>query len=168
MSNERLSARSRRLVPISLGVLVGASAVAVGVLGQQAIVANAAERDATAAMDAARTGTVQVLSYDARTLEADLARARTQITGPFVEVFEDVAEDVTGLTSRQEVAATRAEVVRSALIGAQDDRAEVLLFLDRVTTAPAQPEPQRGSVQVKVTMTRTADGRWLISEIQPL
>ncbi len=164
----RFSPTGRRLVPIALAVLVIASTVGVGLLGWQSIRAGDAEQNGVAALDAARTRMSVAFSYDSKTLDADLARGREQLTGNFAAQFEQTASKVIVPASRQQAIASTAEVSRAALMNAQEDRAEVLVYLIQTTSTASQPTPQRGVVQIKVTMTRTADNQWLISEVQPL
>lgn len=164
----RLSPKARRRLPITLAVLVIAAAVPVGLLSSQAIRLGDIEQNATEALDAAVTSTSQVLSYDSKTLDADLARARAQLSGPFAAQFEETASNAIVPASQQQDISSKVEVIRSALIDAQQDRAEVLLYLSQTASTSSQPEPQRGIIQVKVTMTRTVDGKWLLSELQPL
>ena len=89
----RLSPKARRRLPIALAVLVIAAAVPVGLLSSQAIRLGDIEQNATEALDAAVTSTSQVLSYDSKTLDADLARARAQLSGPFAAQFEETASN---------------------------------------------------------------------------
>jgi Mce-associated membrane protein len=160
--------RSRRmLVPIVLAAVALGSAVAVAVLGWQAFSDGRAQRSQDAALDAARTGTTQVLSYDSKTLDADLARSRGLISGAFAAKFEELASGVIVPAVQQQSLATKATVARSAVIDAQPDQVTALLFVNQSTTVGADPAAHTASNQVRVTMT-LADGHWLISDLQPL
>lgn len=163
-----LSPKARRRLPIALAVLVIASAVPVGLLGSQAIHVANTEQNAADALDAAVTSTGQVLSYSSKTLDADLARARAQLSGTFAAQFEEMAGNLIVPTAQQQDVSSKVEVLRSALIDAQQDRAEVMLYLSQTASATSQPQPQRGIIQITVTMTKTEDGQWLISEMRPL
>ena len=160
--------RSRRmLVPIVLAALALGSAVAVAVLGWQAISDSRAQRAQDTALDAAKTSTTQVLSYDSKTLDADLGRARTLISGAFAAKFEELASSVIVPAVKQQNLGTKATVARSAVIDAQPDQVRALLFVNQTTTVGSDPAPHTASNQVRVTMTWT-DGHWLISDLQPL
>jgi Mce-associated membrane protein len=166
--SEAAGLRSRRmLVPAVLAALALGSAIAVGVLGWQAYSDARAQRAQTAALDAAKTGTVQVLSYDSKTLDADLARSRTLISGAFAAKFEELAGSVIEPAVKQQNLGTKATVARSAVIDAQPDQVRALLFVNQTTTVGSDPAPHTASNQVRVTMTWT-DGHWLISDMQPL
>ncbi|MDT7590718.1 MAG: Mce-associated rane protein, partial [Pseudonocardiales bacterium] len=155
------------LVPIALAVLALASLVAVAVLGWQSISASRAQSAQNAALDAARTGTTQVLSYDSKTLDADLAKSRTLISGNFAAKFEDLANSVIVPAVRQQSLSTKANVVRAAIIDAQPEQVQALLFVNQTTSMSSQPAPRSATNQVRVTMT-WSDGHWLISDVQPL
>jgi Mce-associated membrane protein len=155
------------LVPIALAALALASLVAVAVLGWQSISASRAQSAQNAALDAARTGTTQVLSYDSKTLDADLAKSRTLISGNFAAKFEDLANSVIVPAVRQQSLSTKANVVRAAIIDAQPEQVQALLFVNQTTSMSSQPAPRSATNQVRVTMT-WSDGHWLISDVQPL
>jgi Mce-associated membrane protein len=137
------------------------------VLGWQSISASRAQSAQNAALDAARTGTTQVLSYDSKTLDADLAKSRTLISGNFAAKFEDLANSVIVPAVRQQSLSTKANVVRAAVIDAQPEQVQALLFVNQTTTMSSQPAPRSATNQVRVTMT-WSDGHWLISDVQPL
>jgi Mce-associated membrane protein len=159
--------RARRLVPVVLAALVAVSAVAVAVLGWWAYGDARDRRAQDDALAAARVETAQVLSYDARTLDADLAGSRTLVTGGFAARFEELANNVIVPAVRQRNLTTKATVTRGAVIDGHRDQVRALLFVKQVTTLDGQPAPREVSNQVRVTMTR-AGGRWLISDLQPL
>ena len=165
---ENTGLRSRRmLVPAVLAALALGSAIAVGVLGWQAYSDARSQRAQAAALEAAKAGTVQVLSYDSKTLDADLARSRTLISGAFASKFEELAGSVIEPAVKQQNLGTKATVARSAVIDAQPDQVRALLFVNQTTTVGSDPAPHTASNQVRVTMTWT-DGHWLISDMQPL
>lgn len=155
----------RRMLLRSALVLVAVAAVAAAGLGVRWIVAANAEQRTAEALDAARTGTAEVLSYDAATLETDLSQARRLVTGEFAGRFEQIVADLTLPATREQSVTTTAEVVRAAVISARSDRVEVLLYVNRTTSSAAQPEPGSSTNPVTVTVTRV-HGRWLISQLQ--
>jgi len=156
-----------RLLAIVLAALVLVSAVAVGVLGWRAFSDARAQGERDAALAAAKADTTQVLSYDSRTLDADLANSRKVISGSFAAKFEELANSVIVPAVRQQSLSTKATVVRAAVIDAQPNQVSALLFVNQTTTMGDQPAPRNATNQVKVTMT-WADGKWLISDMQPL
>ena len=158
---------ARRLLPIVLAALLVVSALAVALLGWGAYSESRAQRTQDAALAAARDNTTQVLSYNSTTLDADLARSRGLISGGFAAKFEELAGSVIVPAVRQQSLSTKATVVRSAVIDAQSDQVRALLFVNQTTTVGGQPAPHNATNQVRVTMTWT-NGKWLISDMQPL
>lgn len=147
--------------------LVAVLLVAVVVLGWRAVAAGLAQRDTDAALAAARTQVGVVLSYDARTLAADQARALGATTAPFTQRFDQMLNTVVDPTARAQGTRTQARVVRAALVESRPDQVVSLLFVDQSTSTSAHPEPQPSTAQVRVTMTRV-HGVWLISALLPL
>jgi Mce-associated membrane protein len=163
--------RHHRLVPTVLAAVVLGCAVAVTLMAWRALDDADAQRERDAALQAARTDVAQLLSYDSKTLDADLARSRKLVSGGFAAKFEELATGVIVPASRQQSLTTKAEVVRAALIepGAETrtDQVQALAFVNQTTTVAGEPQPRRAINQVKVTMTKV-NNDWLISDLQPL
>jgi Mce-associated membrane protein len=161
-----VSPRARRLL-VALAGLVVVSAVVVGWFGWQAY-STAQDRHAQdEALAAARSATAQVLSYSAPTLDADLARSRSMISGLFAAKFAQLADNVIVPAVKEQNLATKAVVLNAAVIDAQPDQVRALLFVNQTSTMTGAPEPRTAANQVRVTMT-AVDGQWLISDLQPL
>jgi Mce-associated membrane protein len=62
---------------------------------------------------------------------------------------------------------TEANVARAAVSEMDPGRAQVLVFVNQVTTSRERPSPALATSSVMVTMVRS-DGRWLISEFKPV
>jgi Mce-associated membrane protein len=156
-----------RAVLVALAALVLVSAVLVGWLGWQAYSAGQDRSTEDEALAAARTATAQVLSYSAPTLDADLARSRSMISGVFAAKFAQLADTVIVPAVKQQNLTTKANVLRAAVIDAQPEQVRALLFVNQSSTMAGAPEPRTAANQVRVTMTKV-DGQWLISDLQPL
>lgn len=164
---ERVPVRARRsssLVLAALVVLALAAAVLVGWWGHQL---RRADDDARAAVEEATTHTQQLLSYDSRSLDADLARGRSLVTGDFAAQYAKTAAELIGPTTRAQEITTIAVVVRAALVSAGPDRVETLLYVNQATTSKADPTPRPTTSQIRVTLDRVGD-RWLISDLHPV
>lgn len=166
MSNSQ-APRRPWLIPTVLGVLVAVVAVAVGVFGWQSYSDSQARQSKEEALGAARTATTQVLSYNASTLDADVAKSRKLVSGGFAVSFEQLVSTVMQPVVKQAGLSNKAAVARAAVIDARPDQVETLLFVKQTSTAPSQPQPTTVMNQIKVTVTK-ADGQWLISNMQPL
>jgi Mce-associated membrane protein len=161
-------AKGGRTLPIVLAVLVVAAAVAVGLLGVHAWTLYQGQQDAAAALDQAKTRTVQVLSYDPKTVDADVARAKEQLSGSFAAQFDQLANVLILPSAKQQGLTSEVDVKNAAIIDSQADRAEVLILLHQKVSSSATPQPVEGTIQVKTTVSKGADGQWLISNLQPL
>jgi Mce-associated membrane protein len=153
---------------IALGVLIVVSAVVVGLLAWQSIGDAHTRVDRADALAAARTGATEVLSFDPANLNAQLATARKIVSGTFAAEFEQMSTAVITPATKQLGLTTKAEVIRAAVIDSQLDQADVLLFVKQTTSTKSQPQVKSVTNQMQVTMTKSDDGQWLVSNLQPL
>jgi Mce-associated membrane protein len=159
-----------RFLPIVLAALCVVASIVVGLLIWQHKADSDAKADSQAALDAARTRSVFVLSYAPATVDADIAKAREQLSGTFAGQFDQLINAVVIPATKQQGLASKVDVTHAALIEPLPDpldHADVLLFMHQVVSSTSQP-PQEGTIQVKVTVTKTPDGQWLISSLQPI
>lgn len=117
--------------------------------------------------DAARDGTVALLSYAPESLDKDLATAKSHLTGEFLKYYSDFTDKIVAPAAKQKGVKTEATVARAAVSEMQPDRAVVLVFVNQVTTSKDRPDPALATSSVLVTMVNQ-DGRWLISEFNPV
>lgn len=158
----------RRVVLVVLVVLVLLLAGTAGWLGWRAKVASDADESVSRVLATARSSIGEVFSYDSAALDYDLTRARSLITGNFATEFEQTARDLIVPSSREKAFTVTAEVTRVALIEARPDRVDALLVVHQTATDSTQPQSAQDTLQLVVSMTRTADGAWLISDVIPL
>jgi Mce-associated membrane protein len=161
--------RRRRWLPALLAALLIASAGAAGgvywwIYRPDQQTNAAAQQRAT---DAARDGTVALLSYAPNTLDKDLANAKSHLTGEFLKYYGDFTDKIVAPAAKQKGVKTEATVTRAAVSEMQPDRAVVLVFVNQVTTSKDRPDPALATSSVMVTMVKQ-DGRWLISEFNPV
>ena len=117
--------------------------------------------------DAAREGTVALLSYAPETLDKDLADAKSHLTGEFLTYYGQFTEKFVAPASRQRGIKTEASVIRAAVSDMRPERAVVLAFVNQVTTSKERPDPSLATSSVLVTLVKS-NGRWLISEFNPI
>jgi Mce-associated membrane protein len=163
----RRSVRARTLVGNGLVLAVLLASVLAAVLGWRAYSAAATDRATSAALDMAKIRTSELLSYSAPSLDADLARAKQQVTGDFVQRFDQLASTLIAPSTRQQGLTTRATVVRAAVVDSQPGRVVTLLFINQSTTTTAHPRPVQQTSQATVTMSKVGD-QWLISDLTAL
>ena len=116
---------------------------------------------------AAKEGTEAVLSYSPDNLDQSLAAAKSHLTGGFLDEYSGFTDDVVRPAVSQRGVKTEANVARAAISEMDPGRAQVLVFVNQVTTSRERPSPALATSSVMVTMVRS-DGRWLISEFKPV
>lgn len=122
------------------------------------------DSDAAAVVsDAARSGTVALLSYSPETVDDDLATARSHLTGDFLTEFEDFAHRVVAPASKQKALKTTVDVVGAAVAELHPDSAVVLTFVNQTTTSKDQPDPSIAARSLRVSLSKV-DGSWLIAK----
>jgi len=116
---------------------------------------------------AAKEGTEAVLSYSPDNLDQSLATAKSHLTGGFLDEYSRFTDEVVRPAVSQRGVKTEANVARAAVSQMDPGRAQVLVFVNQVTTSKERPSPALATSSVMVTMVRS-DGRWLISEFKPV
>ncbi|MFC9789928.1 hypothetical protein [Rhodococcus sp. NPDC127528] len=117
---------------------------------------------------AAAPGRVEaLLSYNAQTVDEDLAAAAEGTTGSFRENFVEFGTKTVAPQSKEQGLSTRARVVDVGFLGGTTDHAQLLLFVDQITTSVSQPAPASTSSRVRVGVD-LVDGRWVVSELTPI
>jgi Mce-associated membrane protein len=150
-----------------LALLVAGSGVAAYLLDTQTSDKTATQQERDAAVAAAKTEIPQILSYNYKTLNADLARASADTTGQFSGQFGVLASQLIGPNATKQQTVTKAAVATAAAVDSSGDEVTVLVFLDQSTTSKAQPKAQVSSGQLRVTMQKV-NGRWLVEQFQAL
>lgn len=116
-----------------------------------------------AALTAARSGVVDLTSFDYLTLDDDIEQARRVTTGDLREEAVGQLED-----RRQEIldsqAVSNTEVVGAGVIRADAEEATVMLLIQSTQESTATPQPQILRYRIEVTLDKQ-DDRWLLSGI---
>ncbi|QQM21831.1 hypothetical protein I7X09_28485 [Rhodococcus sp. P-2] len=129
----------------------------------------------SAAADTARVEVIGVapmlvenlLSYNSDTVDDDLARAAEGASGTFQDSFAEFGSKTVAPQSKEQGNSTKARVVDVGVRSVAADRAELLMFVDQITTSIARPAPASTSSRVEVTLDRV-DGTWLVSAMIPV
>ncbi len=122
---------------------------------------------ATVALDAAKTGTVALLSYSPDSLDKDFAAAKSHLTGDFLSYYTQFTEQVVTPAAKQKSVKTSAAVVRAAVSELHPDSAVVLVFINQNTISKENPDGSFAASAVKVGMKKIND-TWLISAFDPV
>jgi Mce-associated membrane protein len=120
-----------------------------------------------AAVDAARDGTVALLSYKPDTLDQDFATARSHLTGDFLSYYDQFTQEIVSPAAKQKAVTTTAQVVGAAVSEQHSNSAVVLVFVNQTTISKDRPDPAMAASSVLVSLTKV-DGKWLITKFDPV
>jgi Mce-associated membrane protein len=116
-----------------------------------------------AALQAARSGIVDVASFDYLTLDEDITQIRRVTTGDLQkESVDQLDQRRQQITDSQAVVATK--VVGAAVGAADADSARVFAVIESTQQSKASQQAQVQRYRIEVDLTRV-DGRWLLSGI---
>jgi Mce-associated membrane protein len=119
------------------------------------------------ALDAAKTGTIALLSYSPESLDRDFASAKSHLTGDFLSYYTQFTEQIVTPAAKQKSVKTTASVVRAAVAELHPDSAVVLVFINQNTTSKENPDGAFAASSVKVGLKKI-NGSWLISSFDPV
>jgi Mce-associated membrane protein len=122
---------------------------------------------ANVALDAAKSGTVALLSYSPDTLDKDFAAAKSHLTGDFLSYYTQFTQQIVTPAAKEKQVKTTASVVRAGVSELHPQSAVVLVFINQVTTSKENPDGAFAASSVKVSLTKS-DGRWLINAFDPV
>ncbi|MGA8544871.1 MAG: hypothetical protein WB785_06405, partial [Mycobacterium sp.] len=122
---------------------------------------------AQGAINAARDGTVALLSYKPDTLNQDFAAAKSHLTGDFLNYYDQFTKQIVTPAAKEKALTTTAQVVGAAASELHPNSAVVLLFVNQATTSKDRPDPAMASSSVLVSLTKV-HGNWLITKFQPI
>ena len=125
------------------------------------------EASATVAVKDASDGTVALLSYSPDTLDADFAKAKTHLTGDFLNYYNQFTTQIVTPAAKQKQVKTSAAIIHAAVSELHPNSAVVLVFLNQTTMSKDNPDGSFTSSSVKVGLTKV-DGKWLISSFDPV
>ncbi|MBY0288475.1 MAG: hypothetical protein K2X52_15205 [Mycobacteriaceae bacterium] len=129
----------------------------------------ASEQNPSPAFDsvnAAKDSAIKMLSYKPDTVEQQLNSARDLLTGEFRDSYTSLINDVVIPGAKEKQISAVASVPAAASVSADPTRAVVLVFVNQ-TVVVGQELPTDTASSVRVTLDKV-DGRWLISEFEPV
>ena len=118
------------------------------------------------AMKSARELVPVLLSYDYRTLNGDLARARKTTTSAFRGDFDKLVTSVVSPTAAERQVSTHAVVSGAGVVSSSSSRVTILVFVTQTSSSAGKSPVVTGS-RVKVLMAKTAAG-WRIAGLDPV
>lgn len=122
---------------------------------------------ATVALNAAKDGTVALLSYSPDSLDKDFAAAKSHLTGDFLSYYTQFTEQIVKPAAKQKSVKTSATIARAAVSELRPNSAVVLVFVNQDTTSKENPDHAFAASSVKVGLKRINDA-WLISSFDPV
>ena len=166
--------RSARVVVGRIGAIVLAVALIASAglaawlyFGQYRPAQETNDTAANVALDAAKTGTVALLSYSPESLDKDFAAAKSHLTGDFLSYYTQFTQQIVTPAAKQKSVKTAASVVRAAVSEMHSDSAVVLVFINQNTTSKENPDGAFAASAVKVGLKKINDA-WLISSFDPV
>ena len=123
---------------------------------------DAVEDATSAAQSAAERAVVPVLSYDAKALEESRAAARQYLTGDYRKEYDKLFDGLIEQNAPATGTVVEAELVRSSVVRAGEDRAEIFVLVNQARTNKQSREPLVYKNWVTLTMQRV-DGDWLVA-----
>jgi Mce-associated membrane protein len=170
----RLARRQRgKVVPVVLVLLFAVSGVlAVWLYLSQYRADEQAPPSPTAAaawavVNAARDGTVALLSYKPDTLDQDFAAAKSHLTGDFLNYYDQFTQQVVSPAAKEKALTTTAQVMRAAVSEQHSNSAVVLVFVNQATMSKDRPDPAMAASSVLVSLIKVHD-KWLITKFDPV
>jgi len=122
---------------------------------------------AQSVVNAARDGTVALLSYKPDTLNQDFAAAKSHLAGDFLNYYDQFTKEVVTPAAQTKGVTTTAQVAGAAVSELNPDKAVVLVFINQATTSKERPDPAMASSSAKVSLAKV-HGEWLITKFDPL
>ena len=148
-----------------LGLLgaLAAVCVAAAIWVWQAGDDTAVEDATSSAQSAAEQAVEPLLSYDYETLEEDQQRAQSYLTADYREKYDQlfgvIADNAPSVQPKVVANAFASAIVRSG-----EERVDVLVFVDQLTTNKGMSQPVNYRNQVTVTMQKVGED-WLIDNL---
>jgi Mce-associated membrane protein len=161
-------ARARVGVILLAAALIASAGVAAWLYFEQYRPDQATDAAASnVALDAAKNGTIALLSYSPETLDRDFAAAKSHLTGDFLSYYTQFTEQIVTPAAKQKSVKTTAAVVRAAVSELHPDSAVVLVFINQNTVSKENPDGSFAASAVKVGLKKIND-TWLIGSFDPV
>jgi Mce-associated membrane protein len=162
----RIATASRVLAYGVLPTIALVLAMAAGYLKWTASSARDSDTARIESVQAAKDGTIKLLSYHPDTVERDLGSARDLLGGSFRDSYASLTHDVVIPGAKQKQISAVATVPGATSMSASPNHAVVLVFVNQ-TVIVGKDAPSSTTSAVKVTLDKS-DGRWLISDFTPV
>lgn len=109
----------------------------------------------------------ELLSYDHKEIEEDLAGEQDWLTGPFADEYQSLVRDKIAPAAKKAEVVTDAKVSSSGVVKAERHSVELLLFVNVTTRSSELAESKTAGSRLVVTAD-WVDGAWRISSLEPV
>jgi Mce-associated membrane protein len=157
--------RIRGLLAVVSAMLALGGAAGVTVLAVPTVDRMRAEEAGREAVPAVQDLTPKLLNFDYRTIDADIARAKSVTTGEYWA--QNALADTLRPAVVAQQATTRTVVQAAGVADTRPDRVVVLVFLNQTTTGKDLSAPRVDSRVARMTAAKVA-GQWLLAGFEPL
>lgn len=155
-----------RLLVACVAVVAVLAAVGAVFVTLEARDAQASDRARSVAPSAAAEAAERVLSYSFESIAEDRDAGMKYFTANYREEYVETMDSVIAEGAAQVKAIVEADVLETAVVRAEPGAAEVLLYVNQVTTSTANDgEPTTALNRVRFSMVEQ-DGTWLVDDIQ--
>lgn len=113
---------------------------------------------------AAEEAAVALLSYRWDAIDDNISAAGKYAAADYRSDYTDTMRDLVQDQAKEERVRVRAQVVASGVIDTDEDRCDVLLFVNQTTNKTSIDQPNTALNRTKFTMIKV-DGRWLVDDI---
>ncbi|MFC9993296.1 h domain protein [Nocardia sp. NPDC127526] len=115
----------------------------------------------------ARRAVQGMFGYNFRTIDAQMPKVMADMTPDFQEDWKKVTETVLAPGAKEKELTVEATVVESGVISAEDDNAEVMIFLNQKSTGKDPSKGTYDASRLRVKLDKE-DGRWLVADVDPI
>jgi Mce-associated membrane protein len=159
----------RRMAPLLSAVAIVIAVAAAVLAALSARQMSAAEHDSSVrdgALAAGRQIAVDFAAYDYRHLAEDFKRVADESTGEFKKQYLTQSTGVHDLIVKAKSVST-AEVASAGVVSVDDNRATIVIALNRTVDNESLKQPQSDSFGLQIVLLHRGD-RWLATEVTPL
>lgn len=153
--------------PFLLAVVVVAAAVAFNVVSwRQDVAERQVASDREAALRVASQAVPQLLSYDQKSVDKQMASTAKLLTSAFRPRFAELQKTLIEPSVKEAGLTTTASVERIGVVSSRTGRVEVLVFLAQTTTKAGRPADHPIATRASVVM-RKVNGSWYVDDLRP-
>ncbi|HEY9562535.1 MAG TPA: hypothetical protein VIR30_02085 [Nocardioides sp.] len=110
---------------------------------------------------------VALLSYTPGNVKKRLSIEGAHLSDEFADAFAKLTSTVIAPDASKYDVTVKAKAVSSGLSSIRDSEALVLVFVETTTTSKRLAEPRVDGARLRVSVVKV-DGKWLISELDPV